>query len=152
MDANEVSQIEPHEGKKGVLTLNDGSTVEGTLAGVTPFAIVFNPKGGGGVLMKEPTDVKGFEPEAEKPKVPKSKKMKPIDDDKVLQHLLDRHGVEIRAVVDQPVEALVNWHDSLHAEYVLGHHHDESPAEQAVGEAESGSDTSETQEPVEASA
>lgn len=147
----DLKTLQDYQGKKGTLQIDEtGDNVEevvGTLVGVTPVAAIVHTKSGGSRLLKHDAIV-SFEPEPEKKKEFKPKRLDPIeiDETKLRSHLLDRHGVLYADVENLDTSALRSMHDKLHNAGTLGHVHEtkeasknRSRAAEAAAQAEAGS-------------
>lgn len=127
----------------------DGSTskVEGVVEAASAIGVAYKRKGRGQLEMLEADQIVGHEVLPDKPKVIKSKKLKPPTLEGVRQHLADRHGINIDWLNADEVtaEKAAEYHDSInHTEEgkVLGHHHGD-------GESDSGDDDGELEKALE---
>lgn len=133
-----LEDLEPFINKEAVLHLvkDDGSLdeVTGTIKIATAAGIGFKKKGSSGVdlLMPDQIEEIGYAPVKAKSVV--QKKLEPIEFGKARQHLVDRHGVELKWAKDNDEQTAFDWHAGLdHSN--LGHKHEkkaEKPAEDST--------------------
>ena len=122
----DASTLESFEGKNVILHLikSDGTVEEltGTVESANEHGMAFKPKGKRDFVLVEPKDIEEI---TEAPQALKSipqKKLKPIADGSVRQHLLDRHGYQRSVVNGMTDEQAVKLHDEIdHKD--LGHRH-----------------------------
>lgn len=121
----DAKSLESFSGKDVVLhRIVEGGLEEltGKVDAASEFGVGFKPKGKRDVVLIEPHEIEEI---TEAPTAPKSlsqKKLKPIADGSVRQHLLDRHGYGRKAVNGMTDEQAVVEHDGIdHTD--LGHRH-----------------------------
>jgi len=122
----DASTLVNFEGKQVVLHLieEDGSVTEknGKVEGASEFGIAFKEKGRREVDLVEPNQIEEIELAPEKPRTLSQKKLKPVADSNVRQHLLDRHGYSRSAVNKMSDEQGAAEHNGIdHSD--LGHRH-----------------------------
>lgn len=141
------STLESFDGKDVVLhrIKEDGSVEEltGKIDGASEFGVAFKEKGKRDVVLVEPKDIEEIDVAAVKPKSLPQKKLKPIDNKAVRQHLLDRHGYGRKHVNAMSDEDAVAEHDSVdHTD--LGHRH-MTPEELAKADEKKASESSDSE-------
>lgn len=135
----DFAELEQYQGKKFEVTIKSGDgeeTLKATLLGSTPSGAVFNLGRKGNQIVK-PEDFVSFVPPEDKKAGPKVKVLKPVTEETVAQHLLDRHGVSFERLEGIEPGLMVEGHTQMHdpKNGTLGHRHSEpkpSEAEQAV--------------------
>jgi hypothetical protein len=115
--------------------------VEGIVEAASPVGIAFRAKGKSQLQLLNPGDIVRHEVLPEKPKTLKQKVMKPIETNKVRQHLADHHGINLpwlNSVSNEEAESFHNDIDHSNGEHgPLGHRHEEPKAEdESAGETE----------------
>lgn len=114
-----------YEGKKIILVLktDDGAKeFEGTAEAASEAALGFKEKGKRDLVLVEPDAIEEISLVPEKPKKVTQKKMKPIAEGNVRQHLADRHGIPLSDLKDVSEEDAKKAHDNMdHSD--LGHKH-----------------------------
>ena len=139
VDAN---TLEKFSGKNVILTVKaeDGTAKEipGKVEGASVVGLAFKEKGKRDVALVEPKDIEDLvEVPAESKKVTQ-KKLKPVDVEKVRQHLADRHGYNRKDLNAMSDADAAEFHDKLdHTD--LGHKHvvEEESGDQPASDAES---------------
>lgn len=123
--AVDASTLESFSGKKVVLhVVKDDGMVElnGKVEGASEIGVAFKETGKREVLLYEPHQIEEIQLAPSAPKKLRQKKLKPIEDDRVRQHLVDRHGVSLEWANSASDEDAKAYHDTLdHSD--LGHVH-----------------------------
>ena len=134
-----VQNLEEYTGKMVILTVkqDDGSAkqLEGKVEAASDQGIAFKEKGKREVDLVLPDKIDEIAVAPEKPKTLAQKKLQPIADSAVRQHLLDRHGMS-RTKVNKMSEAeAVELHNSIdHSD--LGHRHEAKDEAEASEESD----------------
>lgn len=140
MTADIADLTKAAEKKKPVvlhLIQEDGSTkeVDGKIEAASAAGVAFKPKGSSNLELLEVEKIDSMQFAPEKPKTVIQKKLKPIEEGNMRQHLADRHGVSREWCNKATEQQAVDYHDSLdHSD--MGHKH-VAPDEKA-DEAENG--------------
>lgn len=133
----DASTLENFSGKQVILHLikEDGSVEEltGKVEDASEVGMAFKEKGKRDVDLVLPHQIEEIALAPEKPKTLSQKKLKPVTESTVRQHLLDRHGYE-RSVVNEmsDAQAFGEHNDIDHTD--LGHRHVEPEAEGENGD------------------
>jgi len=117
--------LEQFEGKQVILhkITDDGlQELEGKIEAASEFGVAFKERGKRDSDLVEPGQIEEIALAPSKPKKLSQKKLKPVTDSTVRQHLLDRHGYELGVVNEMSDDAALREHDDIdHTE--LGHLH-----------------------------
>jgi hypothetical protein len=122
-------------------TLNDDGSAterEGKVEAASAAGIAFKEKGKSSVDLYEIHQIYEIDALPEAPKKIRQKKLKPIEEGQVRQHLVDRHGMPVSKANELTEAQATELHDRIdHKD--LGHRHEAPEAtsqEQAIAEAE----------------
>lgn len=105
---------------------------EGKVEAASEAALGFKEKGKRDMVIIEPGQIVEISLAPEKIKKITSKKMKPVADGNMRQHLADRHGLKLEEVNRMSEEDAVKYHDKLDHS-ALAHRH-EAPTEKSEEE------------------
>jgi hypothetical protein len=142
-----IEELQPLIDKDAIVHIiqPDGSIqeVEGRIKAATIAGVPFKPKGKSGVGLLTVDQIEEASLAPVKPKSVLQKKLKPIADGQMRQHLADRHGISLKWCREATEEQAVEYHNTLdHAD--LGHKHVEPKADderqEALAEDESDED------------
>jgi hypothetical protein len=122
----EVAELEKNVGNRVVLHIvqEDGSLeeVEGKLEAASVAGVAFKAKGKSSIDLLTVEQIEELQTAPEKPKPVSQKKLKPIELGQARQHLVDRHGVELKWARDADEAKAFEYHEGLdHSN--LGHTH-----------------------------
>lgn len=128
-----VEDLVKHTEKDVIVHLiqEDGSLneVEGKIKAASEAGVAFKPKGKSGVDLLMVAQIEEIAAAPTKPKNVTQKKIKPVPEGGMRQHLADRHGISLKWCKDNTEEAAVEFHNTLdHTD--LGHLHVEPKAEE----------------------
>lgn len=120
-----VEELQKHLEKEVTLTVIEGGEqkkVVGTMKAATVAGVPWKEKGKAGVSLLTVDQIAAVEVAPEKPKSVTQKKLKPITEGQMRQHLADRHGIALSWCRNASEEEAVAFHNTLdHAD--LGHKH-----------------------------
>ena len=133
----DAATVESFSGKQVILhkILEDGTVaeLEGKIEAASEFGIAFREKGKRDADLVELNQIEEVAAVPTKPKKLVQKKLKPVSDSGVRQHLLDRHGYSRSAVNEMSEEQAVAEHNGIdHSD--LGHRHVEAETEDESAE------------------
>ena len=122
-----TQDLASYEGKSIILTVanDDGSAreVTGKVEAASEAGMAFREKGKRDVELVMPNEIVEIALAPEKPKKINQKKLKPISDERMRQHLADRHGFTLEEVNGMTDSEAVELHDNIdHSN--LGHRHE----------------------------
>jgi hypothetical protein len=129
--------------KKVVLhTINEDKSIEereGKVEAASAHGIAFKEKGKSSVDLYEVAQIEEIQAAPEAPKKIRQKKLKPVEEGQVRQHLVDRHGMPVSKANELDEKAATELHDRIdHSD--LGHKHEAGETtsqETAIANAES---------------
>lgn len=138
-----AEELKRYLNKKVTLhTIEAGGSIkerEGKVDAASEFGVAFKEKGKASVDLYEVAQIEEISAAPETPKKIRQKKLKPIEDGQVRQHLVDRHGMPVSKANELDEKQATELHDRIdHSD--LGHRHEASEAtsqEKAIAEAES---------------
>ena len=136
----DTSTLEQYSGKQVILHTKDESgdliEREGKVEAASEFGMAFKEKGKRDSELVEPDQIEEIALAPTKPKKLAQKKLKPVTDNTVRQHLLDRHGLTRTQVNELSDEQAWDYHDELdHSD--LGHRHVEPDDDDDENESDS---------------
>lgn len=118
--------LEKYDGKQVLLTViqEDGSAkeFEGKIEAASAAGVAFKEKGKRDVELVEPNKIEEIALAPIKPKSLPQKKLKPVTETTVRQHLLDRHGYDRSVVNGMTDEQASKEHEDIDHDD-LGHKH-----------------------------
>lgn len=119
-------ELEKFSGKNVILTVigDDGNAKEipGKVEGASEVGLAFKEKGKRDVALVEPSQIEDISEAPTEAKKVTQKKLKPVEADKVRQHLADRHGYKRSDLNGMDDATAAKFHDELdHTD--LGHKH-----------------------------
>lgn len=118
--------LEEYDGKQVLLTViqEDGSAkeFEGKIEAASPAGVAFKEKGKRDVELVEPDKIEEIALAPIKPKSLPQKKLKPVTENTVRQHLLDRHGYDRSVVNGMTDDQAFKEHEDIDHDD-LGHKH-----------------------------
>ena len=134
----QAQTLSEFNGKNVILHLiqddNSVKEVEGKIEAASAAGVAFREKGKRDVDLVEPHQIEEIAPAPEKPKRVIQKKLKPIADGNVRQHLVDRHGFSLPQAQELSEADAVELHNNIdHSE--LGHKHVEPTEDDESDEA-----------------
>ena len=134
-----VEDLVKHIDKDVIVHLiqEDGSLeeTEGKIKAASEAGVAFKPKGKSGVDLLMVAQIEEIAAAPSKPKSIAQKKIKPVPEGGMRQHLADKHGISLKWCRDSTEEAAVEFHNSLdHAD--LGHVHVEAAKAEESSERE----------------
>ena len=125
--------LDQFQDKKVILVIegdDENYEYEGTVEAASEAALGFKEKGKRDLVIVKPSEIVEISLAPEKAKKVTQKKMKPIAEGNVRQHLADRHGLKLEEVNRMSEEEAVKYHDKLDHS-ILGHRH-EAPVEESA--------------------
>lgn len=130
-------------GRRVVVTKADGDTLEGTLQAASDVGALVKPKGRSRDVLLETHEIASISLPVRGPKRLRQKHLKPVDSEKVRDHLIDRHGYGLEDIQNMSEAGAAEFHDSIdHTE--LGHDH-----QRGLSKVENGPDTEHSAESAE---
>lgn len=132
VDPNTLAQYAGKNVKLVIVGEKAGLSGEGKVDAAGPFGVAFKAKGKATEIL-EPSEIDSIEASAVVKKIV-VKSMQPIALDNVRQHLVDRHGYQVKDIESYAPEQALEFHATLeHAG--LAHNHDAKPKGEEAAEA-----------------
>jgi hypothetical protein len=134
-----LEQVQAFVEKESVVHLiqedNTLKEVTGTIKVANEVGIGFKEKGKSGIELLDLSRIEEIGAAPSKPKTVSKKKLLPVADEAVRQHLADRHGIELKWCREATDAQAVEFHNSIdHAN--LGHDHTKAESkDEELGEA-----------------
>lgn len=121
-----AKDLEQYSGKNVILTVigDDGNAKElpGKVEGASEVGLAFKEKGKRDVILVEPHQIEDIAEAPTEAKKVTQKKLKPVEEKSVRQHLADRHGYKRSDLNGMSDAEAAKFHDELdHTD--LGHKH-----------------------------
>jgi hypothetical protein len=132
MDLNELQQFVGKDVRVLFTAENNGTEEQfGQIKVATVAGVGWTQKGKPGAELKKPEDFYEVELAAAKPKAVTQKKLKPIAEGQMRQHLADKHGTSLQWCKSATEQQAVDFHKTIdHSD--LGHNHEakDKPADE----------------------